>query len=159
MWCFKHALEKKMEETGIRFAPRWSFDHARPHDSWFGQTTTGLRPSAWCDRLDIPKHGSDIQRVIEHTWGRFKRDLHNQLYTCCSSTGHANPPLVKVRQLAVAALQSAARVESVAKDAAQLKYTLEVIAHEKDEVFYMVKDGREKEFVGSGGDWPAKAFR
>lgn len=158
MRCFDWKLRATMTAKGMDWVPIWAFDHAKPHDYWYNGTDPGLPSCGWCTRLRLPKHSCDFQRVIEHTFGRFKRFLHEAIYAYCASKSSVIP-IPQMRTLCDKALSQAADPAAIAKDVAKLPGTLMIVGQDKGTVFQGVVDGHLHTFVGTGGDWPEKAWR
>ncbi len=148
-----------MKQAKMDFEVVWSFDHATIHDSWAQRVGEGRTGAAWCNRVELPVHCPDFQKVIEHTFGRFKHLLHGMIAQNCNFFGTVDLSNHQLRALVKEALAEAARPEVIAADVANLPCTLQVIAHAKGEEFLAVKNGREVWRVGSGGDWPTKKDR
>lgn len=159
MRCFVSKLITRMEDEGMRWLPIWSFDHARTHDCWHGGKAEGIPSAEWCSRLPLPVHCPDFQQVIEHTFGRFKRILHDFIYCVCASTGSPTISPEVLRSLCVQALLEATKKESINADVEKLPITLNMVAHDKGYLFQAVKNGRLRTFEGTGGDWPPKSYR
>jgi hypothetical protein len=159
MHCFSEKLEEVMAAQNMHFEPIWSFDHSHAHDFWVKGEDTRIRSPAGFVRMPLPAHCCDFQKVIEHTFGRFKKQLHDLIYRYCSS--HATPdiPLAQMRQLCVQAIERAADKAAVKADVDSLPVTLQIVARDKSTVFQMAYKNRMRRLVGTGGDWPNKGFR
>jgi hypothetical protein len=147
----------------IGWDPIWSFDHAHPHDYWADGSCARSQPWAGFERALLPPLSPDFHKVIEHTFARFKQFLRELVYMevagAAVQVGSRQLSDIKVLDLCAAALHKAAGANVIARDVQSLRTTLEVVNHEKGERFMLAKNGVNKEYVGSGGDWPPKSLR
>lgn len=95
-------------------------------------------------------------KLIEHTFGRFKVNLHWRIYDYCLQHNTTQPGLPALRNLCRLALETSASADVIKRDAASLPATLQIIAHDKGVQFSM-PDGAL--LIGSGGDWAPRRFR
>ncbi len=159
MRCFDSDLQAAIARGNGGWTPTYSFDHSHAHDYWHGGTDPTLPASSWCTRLPLPKHSCDFQQVIEHTFGRFKRQLHQDIYKYCAAHNTPTVPIAAMRTLCVAALKAVTAAETIKADVAKLPIALNIVGHDKGCMFQMVADGRLQTFEGRGGDWPPKERR
>lgn len=162
----ENAVNSKKARGEFIGEPIWCFDNARPQthhgrarDEEAAERTGQGMHAGW-ERLRPPPPCPDFQKVIEHTFGRFKTLLHEEIYgwhVKNPSTREPNVmPVAEVRAAAQRAIVKTASAATIKADVDSLVDTLEIIAHDKGVNFI---GSRGKVLTGTGGDWPPKEYR
>lgn len=110
----------------------FSLDNASIHDH---AAITAAHSGMTFERIVLPPHCCDMQKVIEHTFGNLSGEFKKKLLKCPGKT-----LIATYKTMCHQAFHKVCTAESVKADADTLDDTLEAI-------------------IAAGGNWPCKALR
>ena len=148
---FAHEAVRRLGAAGMQGVPILSFDNASIHTA---HTNAGHLPPGVTQRA-LPARSPDLHKVIEHTFGRLKPRVAAAVYNACARAGTAELMNSAVRSIVERSLREVAMADMISKDCESLKTTLQIVAHDKGELFTL----DERVLEGTGGDWAPRRWR
>lgn len=143
---------KKLRDDEVLYL---SFDNATIHNL----KASHLELPPHTERLALPVYSPDLNKVIEHTWGRFKAHLTDLVFDFTVQQGGKPLTPAELRVLVGRALRDVTDRDVIAADVRGLRLTCEAVRHAKDQEFDVEFGGKTVRLTGTGGDWAPKRLR
>lgn len=155
---FKHIVEvlaaqavRRLSAAGVQGEPVLSFDNASIHTSY---ARAGPMPRG-VTRHVLPARSPDLHKVVEHTFGRLKPCVAEDVFDACAAANTAELSPSAVRGIVERSLREVAKADIISKDCESLKTTLRIVARAKGEAFMV----GSTVLSGTGGDWAPRRWR
>lgn len=149
------ALRWELENEHKIDAPVLSYDNATIHG---GRDTIAIT-AAWADgpgalpqRAPLAGTMPDGHKVVEHCFPILKRAFAEKLL----GEGGREVTAARAQRLLVEASEECIKADSVWADVQSTELTMQMISTPEGQAF-VAKNG--KQYIGTGGGWPAAAFR
>lgn len=149
--CVAAQLREEYKKGRLAELPTWlSFDNPSIHNLRDEDFPAGFH------RVPLSKYSPDIHKVIEHTFARWKTEVHGLIYRECVLRGITEPSILQLQSILERALATVTKPATIAADQATLPVTLRMIATAAGQEFTM-PDGRQ--YSGTGGNWAREHWR